>query len=74
MASTKYQRPPRRRLIDLHDAADRLGSSARSVRRLISAGTLAGYRVGPRQLRVDEAELEAHIAESKVPAAHPAGR
>jgi len=61
--------PPPRRLINLHEAATILGSSPDTVRRLISAGTLKGYRPGLRQLRVDLDDLEAHIARSQIPTA-----
>jgi len=54
-------------LIDLHQAADQLGISPRSVRRKISAGALTGYRLGPRSLRVDADEVEALIEASRLP-------
>lgn len=39
-------------------AAERLGCSARTVRRMIAAGELAGYRLGKRMLRVNLDEIE----------------
>ena len=40
-------------------AAELLGVSSRTIRRYIADGTLSGYRVGPRNLRVALAEVEA---------------
>lgn len=45
--------------ISIQDAADVLGVSTDTVRRRIADGSLAAYRVGPRLLRVDRAEVEA---------------
>ena len=39
-------------------AADRLGCTTRTVRRMISRGDLAAYRVGPRLIRVDLNEVD----------------
>lgn len=53
-------RPAKRmQLTSLADAAETLGCSPKTIRRYIAAGTLTGYRVGPRNLRVDAAEVEA---------------
>ena len=41
----------------LEQAARWLGVSVRTVRRYIAAGVLTGYRLGPRLLRVDTAEV-----------------
>lgn len=49
----------RRELGTLAQGAKALGCSPRTIRRYIAAGTLTGYRVGPRNLRVDMAEVEA---------------
>ena len=49
----------RMQLASLADAAEQLGCSPKTIRRYIAAGTLTGYRVGPRNLRVDLAEVEA---------------
>lgn len=51
--------PQRRTLLSLDDAATYLGVTTRTLRRYIAAGRLNGYRVGPRLLRVDLAELDA---------------
>lgn len=47
-----------RRLEAIPTAAEYLGVSTKTIRRYISAGRLAGYRTGPRLIRVDHAELE----------------
>lgn len=49
----------RRTYVSLAQAAEHVGVSERTIRRWIADGRLAGYRVGPRLLRVDRAELEA---------------
>lgn len=41
----------------LEQAARWLGVSVRTVRRYVAAGALTGYRLGPRLLRVDVAEV-----------------
>lgn len=53
-------RPSRRReLVTLEAAADYLGVNPLTIRRRIAAGDLPGYRLGPRVLRVDLAEVDA---------------
>ena len=47
-----------RRLGGLTLAAEYLGVSDKTIRRMIAAGTLTGYRVGPRMIRVDMDEVE----------------
>ena len=47
-----------RKLITIDDAAEMLGVNRVTVRRRIADGTLTGYRVGPRYIRVDQAEVE----------------
>lgn len=49
---------PKRQLITLDQAAELLAVSPRTVRRMISDGTLTGYRLGPRLLRVDAGEID----------------
>lgn len=39
-------------------AADIAGVSVKSIRRYIAAGRITGYRVGPRMIRVNIAELQ----------------
>lgn len=50
---------PSSRLVALKVAADRFDCSERTIRRMISAGELRGFRVGKRLLRVDADELDA---------------
>ena len=45
--------------ISLQEAALILGVSVKTVRRRIADGDLAAFRVGPRLLRVNRAEVEA---------------
>jgi excisionase family DNA binding protein len=48
-----------RRYGSIAEAADLVGTSTRTVRRRIADGSLTGYRMGPRLIRVDLAELDA---------------
>lgn len=50
--------PTRRRLASIATAADYADVCTRTVRRWISAGTLPGYRVGPRLVKVDLNDLD----------------
>jgi excisionase family DNA binding protein len=47
-----------RRYASLSDAAEYLGVNEKTVRRRIADGTLTGYRLGGRLLRVDLNELD----------------
>ena len=58
---------PRRHLIDLHEAGARLNVSPWTIRRKIASGELKGFRIGPRSLRVDEAEVSALVERSVMP-------
>ena len=51
-------RASRRQYESIVDAAARIGVSTKTVRRWIASGHLAGYRIGPRLLRVDPDELD----------------
>lgn len=51
--------PIPRRYASLDDAAEYAGCGARTIRRLISAGELTGYRLGKRLLRINLDELDA---------------
>ena len=51
--------PESRRWIDQRQAADYLGITDRTLRRMIAAGKLPAYRLGPRLLRIDVADLDA---------------
>jgi excisionase family DNA binding protein len=47
--------------VSLTVAAERLGVSERTIRRRIADGSLAGYRFGPRLLRVCREDLDAQL-------------
>ena len=71
-----YREPPtapERRLVSLQDAAAYLGISPLTVRRMISAGQLQGFRVGTGQralVRVDMAQIDDELLRP-IPAAQP---
>lgn len=58
--------PPVSGLITLADAAAYLACNERSIRRRIAEGRLPAYRVGPRNIRVKLADLDALI--ERIPA------
>lgn len=47
-----------RELISLVLAAKKANCSPRTVRRWIATGVIPGYRVGPRLVRVDAADID----------------
>jgi excisionase family DNA binding protein len=47
-----------RRLISIEGAANYADVSARTIRRYVAAGRLPAYRVGPRLVKVDLADLD----------------
>jgi excisionase family DNA binding protein len=51
-------KPPPRRLASIAAAADYADISVRTIRRYIAEGRLTGYRVGPRLVKVDLADLD----------------
>jgi len=59
--------------MSIADAAERLDCTPRTIRRYISTGTLRGYRVGPRLIRVDLAELDALLCPIPTAGGHDAG-
>lgn len=59
MQSTTKTPVARRRLGSIADAAEFAGVNPKTIRRRIADGTLAGYRMGPRLIRVDLDELDA---------------
>ena len=50
-----------RRLRSLEEAAGYIDVTPRTIRRWIAAGTLTGYRMGPKLIRVDLNELDAML-------------
>jgi excisionase family DNA binding protein len=61
---SKVSEPPVQRA-SLAEVADTLGCSTKTVRRYIADGRLTGYRMGPRLIRVDMAEVAAML--SRIP-------
>lgn len=57
-SATRAEILARKQLVDLVAAADYLNCSVKTVRRRIAEG-LPAYRVGPRAIRVDLADLDA---------------
>jgi len=51
----------KRRLGSVADAAAYADVSSRTIRRWIATGRLPGYRVGPRLVKVDLADLDAIV-------------
>lgn len=58
MTKPRNNRPRRHNLVSIAEAADYAGCSVKTIRRRISDGSLIGYRMGPRLIRVDLNELE----------------
>lgn len=56
---TKSQTTARRRWASLAVGAEHLAVSEKTLRRMIAAGHIRGYRVGARLVRVDLNELDA---------------
>jgi excisionase family DNA binding protein len=54
---------PSKRLVDLADAAAYAACCRETIRRRIADGTLHGYRLGKRLLRVDLNEIDAALRE-----------
>lgn len=52
---------PGRHLLTLAQAADILSLDEKTLRRYVSTGRLTGYRVGPRAVRLDAAEVDALV-------------
>lgn len=48
-----------RQLVTLAQASDILALDEKTLRRYVATGRLTGYRVGPRALRLDAAEIDA---------------
>jgi excisionase family DNA binding protein len=51
--------PTQHQMAPIAAAAEHTGVSTQTIRRYIAAGRLTGYRVGPRLIRVDLAEVDA---------------
>jgi excisionase family DNA binding protein len=48
--------------ISVAEAARRAGVHPRTMRRWVSEGTITGYRIGPRLLRVSTADVDKLLA------------
>lgn len=53
------EHPKKRRWVTQAEAAQYLGITDRTVRRLVASGELKAYRLGPRLLRIDQADVDA---------------
>jgi len=49
---------PKRSLVTIAAAAEYASVAPKTIRRYIAAGRITGYRMGPRLIRVDLAELD----------------
>ncbi len=49
---------PKRNLITQTEAADYLGVTTRTVRQYVADGVLSAYRLGPKLIRYDMAEVD----------------
>jgi excisionase family DNA binding protein len=58
--------PKKRHWLSQAEAAEYLGITDRTIRRMIAAGELPAYRMGARLLRIDAADLDAVLR--RVPA------
>ena len=56
-----------RRYASIDQAAQLVGVSSRTIRRRIADGSIAGYRFGPRIIRVDLDEVDSLL--KRIPAA-----
>jgi excisionase family DNA binding protein len=63
-----------RQLIGIQEAAARCNVSQWTVRNWISSGRLTGYRMGPRLIRVEAAELERLFKVMPTTAGHSPGQ
>lgn len=61
--STQPSTSPSKRLVDLADAAAYAACCRKTIRRRIADGTLHGYRLGKRLLRVDLNEIDEALRE-----------
>jgi len=68
--STQPSARPSKRLVDLAEAAAYAACCRETIRRRIADGTLHGYRLGKRLLRVDLNEIDAALREIPSAATH----
>ena len=60
-----YERSDMQRLISIDSAARQTGLSKSTIRRYIKAGSLAIHRVGPKLIRISQAELNRFLGISQ---------
>ncbi|MEO7980319.1 MAG: helix-turn-helix domain-containing protein [Sporichthyaceae bacterium] len=60
-------------LLNVDQAADRLGTSPRFIRRLVAERRIAFTKLG-KHVRIDTADLDAFVAAGRVDSAMPANR
>lgn len=51
--------PTQRRIASINAAAEYAGVSTKTIRRYVAAGRLTGYRIGPRLIKINLAEVDA---------------
>jgi len=51
-----------RRIASINAAAEYAGVSTRTIRRYIASGRLTGYRIGPRLIKINLAEVDAMLS------------
>jgi excisionase family DNA binding protein len=52
---------PERKYISLDEAAEFLGVSSKTIRRLVSSGDLRAYRAGKRLVRLRSSDVESFL-------------
>ena len=73
MVTSRTPQRAARRLETLDAAAEYVGVHPRTLRRWISSGQLAGYRAGPRLIRVDLDEVDAMLSRPILAGGSPRG-
>jgi excisionase family DNA binding protein len=53
--------------ISMAEVADNYGISLTTIRRYIAAGKLTAYRIGPRMIRLDAAQVERELLQNQIP-------
>lgn len=61
MSSTTAPAPLAHKYATIEAEAERLAVTPRTIRRMIAAGEITGYRLGKRMIRLDPAELDAAL-------------
>lgn len=61
-STTTAAKTRHRRYGTLEEAAEWFGCSPRTIRRMVAAGELTGYRLGKRLVRIDLDELDGQVS------------